>query len=176
MTDQAIRHFPVARPEALPRDRDRPRVDARHVPSVGAIGAALRLPAHVAVMLGLSSAGYAVILAGVAANQGRAEAALAAERAPALAAVASITQVNDSLTETLSGAGLEYTAIANAYDQAGGGLEALDAALAGLAGSVAQIDGVSRALPATVPLPAVSRSVRTVVPTTHATTGASGGG
>lgn len=135
-----------------------------------------RVPAHVGVMLGLATAGYAVTLAGVAANEAQAESAAAAERAPALATVGRLVQTNDQVTAALGQAGVDYSTVTRLYDLAAGRLTGLEAALGGLAASVADIDGVSRSLPATVSLPTVNGSVNTSVPLTHATTGASGGG
>jgi len=140
------------------------------------VGALRRVPAHIGVMLGLSTAAYAVTLAGVAADQSQAETATAAARAPAVAAVDSLTHGNDQVDAALARADEVLAAVGKDYQLAGARLAALEATLNGFAGSVAQIDGVSRALPATVPLPAVSTSSRSSVPATHATTGASGGG
>jgi len=135
-----------------------------------------RVPAHIGVMLGLSTAAYAVTLAGVAADQSQAEAATAAARAPAVAAVDSLTHGNDDVDAALARADTMLAAVSRDYQLAGERLAALEGALNGFAGSVAQINGVSRALPASVPLPAVTMSSRSSVPATHATTGASGGG
>ena len=140
------------------------------------VGRIRRIPAHIGVMLGLSTAAYAVTLAGVAADQSQADAATAAARAPAVAAVDSLSRANDAMDAALGRADGELAAVGRVYDQAGGRLTALEAALAGFAGSVSEINGVSQALPATVPLPRISTSSRTSVPATHATTGASGGG
>jgi hypothetical protein len=141
-----------------------------------ALTALRRIPAHIAVMLGLSTAAYAVTLAGVAADQSQADAATAAARAPALAAVDSLTRANDDADAALGRADGLLADLGRAYDEAGGRLAALEAALAGFAGSVTEINGVSRALPASVPLPAVTTTSRSSVPATHTTTGASGGG
>jgi len=132
------------------------------------------VPAHIAVMLGLSTAAYAVSLAAVAADQSQADAATQAARGPALDAVSSITRANDALDATVGRADGELNAVATDYGASGNRLAALEATLAGLAGTVSQINGVSQALPATVPLPALSKMSRTSIPTTHATTGASG--
>ncbi len=141
----------------------------------GATGRLRRLPAHIAVMLGLSTAAYAVSLAAVAMDQSQADAATAAARAPALDAIESISRTNDVLNTAIGQANGDLTSVAAAYGAAGDRLTALEAALAGFAGTVAQIDGVSRTLPATVPLPAIPKTTRTTVTTIHATTGASCG-
>jgi hypothetical protein len=138
------------------------------------LGRVRLVPAHVAVMLGLSTAAYSVSLAAVAADQSQTDAATQAARAPALDAVSSITRANDILDATVGRADSELNAVTSDYGAAGNRLAELEATLAGFAGTVAGIDGVSRALPATVPLPALSRTSRTSIPMTHATTGASG--
>jgi hypothetical protein len=133
------------------------------------------MPSHVWVMLGASTAGYALLLAGVAGLQSRSEAALIAARSPAVDGVAEIVAGHDTLTARLDAARAAYAATADSYVAAGGWLEALDAQVGRLAGLVAEIDGVSRTLPSSVKMPAVKRSVSSVkVPSTSGTTGASG--
>jgi hypothetical protein len=135
----------------------------------------VRLPAHVAVMLGVSTAAYAVSLAAVTVSQASSEAALAAERAPAIAAIDDISARNSRLASDLEAAGTHYNAVAQGYLAAGGNLADLEAALADLATSVSQIDGVSRSMPSTVTLPKVARQVSAKsAPATSSTTGASG--
>ena len=135
-----------------------------------------RLPAHVALMLGASAAGYAVVLAGVAGLQSSAEAAVAAARAPALRAVELAGAGHTPLAEQLDRAGADYQAAADAYRAAGSTLDGLHADLGGLAAVVGKIQGASRSLPATIRLPAI-RVVAPAAqpPTTHTTTRASGG-
>jgi hypothetical protein len=126
-------------------------------------------------MLGVSTAAYAISLAGVAANQSHDEASLAAAQAPTLAAIDGIIRGNDRLGSDLQRAGADYSAAASGYATAGDRLQALEGALTTLADRVAKLDGVSRTLPTSVSLPRVSGSVTTTAPVTHATTGASGG-
>jgi len=133
-----------------------------------------RLPAHIGVMLGLSTAAYAVSLAAVATDQSGADAAAALARAPALDAIGSMSRANDALDAAVGRADGELSAVNADYGAAGSRLTSLEAALAAFAGTVADIDGVSRTLPATVPLPAISSPTRGSLPTTHSTTGASG--
>jgi hypothetical protein len=133
-----------------------------------------RLPTHIGIMLGVSTAAYSVALAGVAASQARDEAATAAAQAPTLSALDHIVATNDDLSNRLGRSGSDYSALAKAYVDAGGRLADLEAALANLSGAVVEINGVSQALPATIPLPALSRAVGGSVPATHSTTGASG--
>lgn len=136
--------------------------------------ASLRVPAHVGVMLGVSTAAYAVTLAAVTGMQASSEATLAAERAPVIARIADLNARNQALTDDLALAGRHYDAVARAYLDAGGQLADLETALASLATSVQSIDGVSRSLPTSVSLPRVSRASSGGAPATSSTTGASG--
>jgi hypothetical protein len=133
------------------------------------------VPSHVWVMLGASTAGYALLLAGVAGLQSRNEAALIAARQPAADGVAQIANGHDELLARLDAARTAYASAVDAYMATGGSLDALDAQMGRLAALVAEIDGVSRTLPSSVKMPAVRRSVSSVsVPSTSGTTGASG--
>ena len=133
------------------------------------------LPSHVWVMLGASTAGYALMLAGVAGLQSHNEADLIAARNPAAQGVAQLSTGHDGLKAQLDQARAAYASTVDAYVAAGGTLDALHAQVGSLAGLVAEIDGVSRTLPTSVKLPAVKRSVSSVkVPSTSGTTGASG--
>lgn len=134
------------------------------------------VPTHVWVMAGASTAGYALVLAGVAALQSNVEADLIAARQPAVEGVARLAAGHDELIRRLDAARAGYTSAADTYVAAGSTLDALHEQVALLAGVVAEIDGVSRSMPAAVKLPAVSRTVSTVkAPATSGTTGASGG-
>lgn len=138
-------------------------------------GAFLGLPSHVIVMLGTSTAAYALLLAGVAGLQSLSEADLAAAHRPAVDGVAQLQAGHDGLNARLEAAKANYESTVAAYLAAGGSLDAFDAQLGSLSGLVAEIDGVSRTLPTTVKLPAVRKSVGSVsVPKTSGTTGASG--
>jgi hypothetical protein len=128
----------------------------------------------VGILLGASTAAYAVTLAAVTGLQATSEAELVAERAPAIAGVQDLGARNQDLSDTLTAAGQRYDALARAYATAGGSLADLETALADLATSVQAIDGVSRTLPASIPLPKVSRVSVRGAPATSATTGASG--
>ncbi|MEO8272855.1 MAG: hypothetical protein ABI620_02150 [Chloroflexota bacterium] len=134
------------------------------------------LPAHVWVMLGASTAGYALMLAAVTGLQARAEADLIAARQPAVDGVAQLASGHDTLRAQLDGARAAYAATVDEYLAVGGTLDALHDRVGSLAGLVAEIDGVSRTLPTSVKLPVVRRSVISVsAPSTSGTTGASGG-
>ena len=134
------------------------------------------VPAHVWVMLGASTAGYALVLAGVAAIQSNAEAILISARRPAVDGVAQLAAGHEELIRRLDAAQAGYATAADTYGAVGSTLDALHEQVALLAGVVAEIDGVSRSMPAAVKLPAVRRTVATVkAPATSGTTGASGG-
>jgi len=134
----------------------------------------LGLPSHVIVMLGASTATYALVLAGVAGLQSRTEADLAAMRAPAVEGLTSLQQGHDEIGARLQAAQDAYNAAVQSYSDAGWSLDELQAQLGAFAGAVAEIDGVSRSLPTSVTLPKVSRSSGSVAPSTQGTTGASG--
>ena len=135
----------------------------------------LRLPAHIGIFLGASTAAYAVALAGVTALQATSEAALIAERAPVVAGIDAVAARNEQLATALSKAGADYQAATDAYVASGGRLADLEQALAALSSTVAKIDGVSRSLPTAVNLPkVVGRITTSTAPATSATTGASG--
>lgn len=134
------------------------------------------LPNHVIVMLAASTAGYALLLAGVAGLQAHSEADLAAGRAPAVDGVAAISSGHDALATRLDAARAEYTRTVSTFLAAGGSLDQLQEQLGAFSALVEEIDGVSRAMPTTVKLPPVRSSVSSVrIPKTHSTTGASGG-
>lgn len=136
----------------------------------------VRMPAHVILMLGASTAGYAVVLAGVAALQSQAEAAISSARLPGLVALDSGADANDLLSARLDVARDEYADVAAAYETVSRRLDDMHAGLVQLTTIVGKIEGASRALPATVQLPAVRASVPvTRMPVTDATTRASGG-
>lgn len=136
----------------------------------------LGLPGHVLVMFAASTAGYAVMLAGVTGLQSRNEALLVQAREPANDGVAQVRSGHDDLTAQLVAAQAAYNATVAAYTAAGGSLDTLAEKLGVLSTLVGQIDGVSRSLPTSVKLPVVRSSVGTVrSPSTQSTTGASGG-
>lgn len=133
-------------------------------------------PPHIGILFGLSTAAYAVTLAAVASLQSSGEAALIAERAPAIARIEALAAGNAGLGDALTAAGSAYNAIAAAYAATGAQLADLDAALGSLAKRVERIDGVSRSLPSSIALPRVARvSSGGGAPATSSTSGASGG-
>ena len=140
------------------------------------IGSLPAVPAHVGTMLGLSVAGYGMALALVTGLPASGEAAIAADRAPLAATLDTIVARHDRLDAVLQSAAERYASAASSYGVVADALAATEDRLATLAASVAAVDGASKALPASVALPPVVRSVRvsTVRVTSHATSGGSG--
>jgi hypothetical protein len=138
---------------------------------------AISVPAHLGVILGLSTGAYALTLAAVTGLQSSAEAATRMERAPTIAAIDAMAAGHDRLTARLEAARAVYEAAAGMYGNAGLQIADLDARLSALAAAVSEVSGTASSLPSGVKLPPVSRSVVTVAaaPPTQATTGASGG-
>ena len=133
-----------------------------------------RRPLHLAVALGVSAGVYAASLAGVTTLEAGQEAALAADRAPAADALATLRAHNDRLAAQVEAAAAAFDAAAGGYRRIASGLDRLDRHLAKLGATVARIEGAAVALPARAPLPSVSRASVSVAPAVHATTGASG--
>ncbi len=144
------------------------------------IGRLPGVPAHVGTMLGLSVAGYGLTLALVTGLQATSEASIAADRAPVAATIDEIAARHDRLGQSLQDSADRYAGAAAGYQMVADGLTRFEARLASLASSVAAVDGASRALPASVAMPPVVRSVtvstaRTTsrATTSHATSGGS---
>jgi hypothetical protein len=165
----------VSRPLAGTTTRDRGasvgsgrrhRVAAPHVP---------RIPRQVVVLVGLSTAAYAGSLASVAALQSAAEALTVADRAPAAGALREAVARNDALVARLRDVASTQAEAAATYDRLTVQITAAETGLTSLAAKVAAVDGSSRSLPTSVPMP---RSVRVVATSgsgqsRHATTGGS---
>ena len=136
-----------------------------------------RWPVHLAVLLGASAGIYAVGLAGVTALQSSADEALMAERTPIETTITSVAAGHDSLDADLSRAARAYGDAAARYDRIAPDLAVMEASLDDLSTRVSDVSGAARALPGHVALPVVRRTVTVSAsrPTTHATTGASGG-
>jgi hypothetical protein len=150
-----------------------PAASAITRPSVR-IGALPSVPAHVVTMLGLSVAGYGVALALVTGLQASSEAAVNADRAPIAAAIDRIAARHEQLGRDLDGAAGRYDAAAAGYQALVDGLAGVEERLAALAMSVKAVDGAAKALPASVALPPIVRSVHVAMRTTsHATSGGS---
>lgn len=136
----------------------------------------LSLPPHVLVMLGASTAGYALLLAGVAGLQSGADAGLVATRAPVARGIEDLTAGHEALRARLDATRGAYAGAVDTLLVATDWLDRLDEDLASFAGLVTEIDGAARELPTRVSIPPIQRSVSQVrIPATQATTGASGG-
>jgi hypothetical protein len=135
-----------------------------------------RLPLHIGAFLGVSAGAYALSLALVTAVQSRSEGAAIAARAPTVQVLAELEARNDLLFNDARRSHLTYEWTMATYRRLGTTLADVDDRIAKLASTVEKVDGLARALPDHVALPAINRSVRTVTaPVVHATTGASGG-
>lgn len=134
-----------------------------------------RVPSNVILLLSAATAGYGASLAAVASFQAADEAALMAARQPATSGVEELAAGHDQLAARLDRALEAYRSAADAYDRAGSIQAAVNRDLEQLAAAVAEIDGVARDLPTSVRVPVQRTVVRVQAPTTHATTGASGG-
>jgi hypothetical protein len=135
-----------------------------------------RLPLHLGTFLGVSAGAYALSLVAVTALQAGSDGAVIAARAPTVEALAELAARNGSLLDDARRARLTYEQAMTIYRGMGTTLTDIDDQIAKLAAAVEKVDGLARALPDHVALPAINRTIRTVtVPTVHATTGASGG-
>lgn len=137
-----------------------------------------RRPLHLAVMVGASTALYAVSMAGVTAIQSNDDRILMLRQSPAQAAVARLRDGHDRLEAEIDRATDAYGRAAGGYDALEPRLSEMEVSLDQLTGRVKTVSGAARALPARVSMPAVSRTVRTITssrPKTSASTGASGG-
>jgi len=135
-------------------------------------------PVHVAVAVGVTAALYAVSLAGVTALQAGTDARLAAERAPAAAAVDALRTSHDLTEAELARIAAGYSGAAAAYQRIADEISSHEAALGLLGERVAAVEGSAASLrvPTFSRLPAVSS--RTVYvsarPASNACTNASG--
>lgn len=178
------------------RSLPRPRVPGHaspHLPAaevgvtvraVGAKAAAeVRRPYHIGTLLGISACAYAVSLAGVTWLQASSEAATAAVRAPAVAAVDAMAADADRLEQAIASIRERFGAAGEGYGSAVALLADVETRLDALAASVADVEARSLQLPTRIAvptrsrasLPTVSRPAAATKPRTVATTGASGG-
>jgi hypothetical protein len=170
MTEPALR-LPLDSPPArtltvVPE----PRVVARPA-------AATRRPVHVAVTVGVTAGLYAISLAGVTALQAGTDARLAAERAPAAAAVEALRSTHDQLEADLTRIEAGYDGASAAYGTIADAIAGHETALGQLGKRVAAVEGSAAALhvPSVASLPSVSsRTVYVSRPATNACTTGSG--
>jgi hypothetical protein len=139
---------------------------------------ATRRPIHVAVTVGATASLYAVTLAGVTALQHAGDARLAAERAPAAAAVESIRAANDALDGDLAVLSAGFSGASDAYRAIADRIGAHESALASLGRRVAAVEGSASSLstPTITRLPALTSRTVTITPkpASNACTTASG--
>ncbi len=139
--------------------------------------AASRGPVHVAVAVGVTAGLYAVSLAGVTALQAGTDARLAAERAPAAAAVEALRTNHDQADAAMARIDAAYVGAAAAYQRVADEIASHGVALASLDKRIAAVEGSAAALrvPTVSRLPSVSsRTVYVARPATNACTTASG--
>jgi hypothetical protein len=136
-----------------------------------------RLPIHVAVLVGASTAAYAVSMAGVTALQSNTDQALIADRAPSLAAAKRVSHAHDRLQAQIELSAGAYAESAATYATLTAGLSTLHTSLKAYAGRMETVSGAARALPARASLPSVARSSgrASSKPRVAASTAASGG-
>jgi hypothetical protein len=143
-----------------------------------AASAGPRRPMHVAVAIGVTAGVYAISLAGVTGLQAASNAQLAADRAPAIDAVAQLKASHDALDAGLSKLDGAYTDAASRYSAITDQIAGHENDLSQLGSQVKAAEGSASTL--TVPtvsrLPAVSTTRTTYVskPAAHACTTASG--
>ena len=134
-----------------------------------------RVPLHLAVLVGASTAVYAASLAGVTALQSASNGSVVEAQAPARDAVERLSEGHDRLEAELDAAARVYAASADRYEQVTLGVSSLDRSLETFAAEAARVSGAARALPGRVTMPTVSRTTTsTSKPRVSGTTGASG--
>ncbi len=180
MTEQTL---PVGsasprRPGTAPAPQPRALPAAASSPSVTSRAAAARLPIHVAVTVGVTATLYAVSLAAVTGLQHAGDARLAAERAPASAAVEALQGANDALDADLAVLSAGFSGASDAYRAIADRIGAHESALVSLGKRVAAVEGSASSLsvPTVSRLPALSSRTVAVAPKpmSNACTNASG--
>ncbi|HET9085179.1 MAG TPA: hypothetical protein VFN41_12335 [Candidatus Limnocylindrales bacterium] len=130
---------------------------------------------HIGVLVGVSTAAYAAVLAAVTTLQSAADGALIAARDPIARTVASVASDHDAIERRLGVATERYSGIAGGYAHLGPAIDDLELALDQLAATTRRVGASAARLPARVALPAVgSAPSRATAPRTHAVTRASG--
>jgi hypothetical protein len=137
-----------------------------------------RRPVHLAVLVGLSATAYAGSLAAVTTLQSATDASITAQREPIRAAADAIAAGHDDLEAAVLDAARRYGLVGDQYGALLPEFTQLETSLDALATTTAKVSNSARALPTRVSLPkvvAAPRITRVSAPTSHATTGASGG-
>lgn len=134
----------------------------------------------VPVLVGLSTALYAVSLAGVTGLQASQDAAARARTAPLASAVSAAQRDREALELAVRAAGSAYNQDAAAYADARQRIDQLASEIAALAATVQAVRGSAAQLPAAAPRRApvqvvtISAPPAAPMPAVQATTGASG--
>jgi hypothetical protein len=118
------------------------------VPPIAAARPAVstRRPIHVVVAVGMTAGLYAISLAGVTALQSASDLQLAADRAPAVDAVAGLKSAHDAMESSLGKLTGAYTHAANGYTGIANGIVGHEKALAKLGQQVQSAAGWAAAL------------------------------
>jgi hypothetical protein len=136
-----------------------------------------RRPVHLAVLVGISTAAYAVSLAAVTTMQSDTDARIAADRAPIGLAADSIASEHRDLEAAIDEASRRYTVLTSRYGALEQGVGDMESGLDALAATAAGITDVAGSLPTRISVPAVRLAPaprQAAPPATQATTGASG--
>lgn len=136
--------------------------------------------ADVPILLGVSTALYAISLAGVTGLQAAQDSAARARSASLANAVSAAQRDREALELAVRAAGSAYNQDAAAYGDARDRLDRLASEISALAASVQAVSGSAAQLPAAAPMRAPAQVVTIApppaapVPAVQATTGASG--
>ena len=136
-----------------------------------------RRAVHLVVLVGLSASAYTGSLATVTVLQSKADALLAAARAPIGEIADAISAGHDDLEATVADAARRYGRMTDRYAALLPDLAQAETSLDMLAKTTSVVTDSAKTLPSRVALPALPKAARIVLgapPTTHATTGASG--
>ena len=130
---------------------------------------------HIGVLIGVSTAAYAAVLAGVTTLQSGTDGGLVAAREPIARTVGAVASDHDTLEQRLRVATDRFSSIAGEYADLGPAIDDLELRLDQLAATTRRVGASAAQLPARVALPSVrSAPGRITAPTTHAVTRASG--
>ena len=130
---------------------------------------------HIGVLVGVSTAAYATVLAGVTALQSATDGTLIAARDPIARTLGAVASDHHALERRLRSATDRYSSIAGEYADLGPAIDDLELRLDQLAATTRRVGASAAQLPARVALPSVrSAPDRITAPTTHAVTRASG--
>jgi len=135
-----------------------------------------RRPIHLAVLVGASTALYAVSLAGVTALQSGTDQAAIDDASPVAAAADRLRDGHDQLEDAVTAAESRYARTAARYDALTADISAVEDSLQAYANRMAAVGGATKSLPSKMSLPTVARAVRSSAskPVVRSTTTASG--